>query len=537
MIDAGIEFPADSPTLWVAAAWIERHCRIPDRFGNPIAFTLYPWQLYCTLRHYELKPTAKVGQLATAFRFRRSLVVGGQKLGKSPWAAAMMLVEAAGPSVFAGWAAEGDLYICQDHGCECGWEYPYDAGEAKGIPRANPEIQLTASSVDQVRNVYAPFQTMVKRGPLGAQITVGQEFSRVGTDGRVDTVTSAALSRLGNPITACVQDEVGTWTETNKLIHLAQTQRRGAAGMQGRALGITNPPDPSQDSDGQRTMESLREDIFVWWREPPKQLSWRNKRERRKILEYVYAGCGHIDIDSIEAEAAELDETDSAQAERFFGNRMVYGQGSWADGEKWDARARPQVVPDGTEVVIGFDGSDSNDWTGFRCETQAGYQFTPRFRETGLPMIWNPAESGGQVPRLEVDAAIDELFARYTVVRLYGDPPYWKTEMDAWEARFGEERVIKWATYRINQAHAAAERLLTDMVKVDSEFHHDGCPTTATHVKHARKSPRPGERYVLAKPSPTQKIDMCMTSILCHEAAGDVTAAGLWTTTYAMHYA
>jgi hypothetical protein len=37
----------------------------------------------------------------------------------------------------------------------------------------------------------------------------------------------------------------------------------------------------------------------------------------------------HVNLDSIEAEAAELMETDPAQAERFFGNRAVAGHGSW----------------------------------------------------------------------------------------------------------------------------------------------------------------------------------------------------------------
>jgi hypothetical protein len=33
---------------------------------------------------------------------------------------------------------------------------------------------------------------------------------------------------------------------------------------------------------------------------------------------------------------------------------------------------------------------------------------------------------------------------------------------------------------------------------------------------------------VLGKPSQTQKIDGAVTGILCHEAAGDVTAVKLW---------
>ena len=79
--------------------------------------------------------------------------------------------------------------------------------------------------------------------------------------------------------------------------------------------------------------------------------------------------------------------------------------------------------------------------------------------------------------------------------------------------------------------HAAAERLLMDVTKADSEFTHDGCETTAAHVRSAKKERRLNGRYVLVKPGDGRKIDMAVCSIICHEAAGDVTAANLWTPT------
>ena len=142
--------------------------------------------------------------------------------------------------------------------------------------------------------------------------------------------------------------------------------------------------------------------------------------------------------------------------------------------------------------------------------------------------MWNPADFGGQVPRLEVSAAVEELFRKYDVVRMYCDPPYWETEVDAWAERFGEKRVIRWPTYRAAAMHAACERLKTDVSKRDSTFSHDGCPYASAHILNARAAARPGGRYVLVKPSQTQKIDLAVVSVLVHEAAGDVTAAGSW---------
>ncbi len=300
--------------------------------------------------------------------------------------------------------------------------------------------------------------------------------------------------------------------------------RRGAAAMGGRSMETTNCFDPSEGSVAQRTFESAAKDIFRYYEPPPAHLKYTVKAERRQIHNYNYAGSPHADRNGIEAEAAELLEKDPAQAERFFGNRVVYGAGSWCDGDRWDARAEPRPVPDGTAVVAGFDGSDVDDWTAMRLETEAGYQFTPVYGPDRRPTIWNPAEWSGQVPRLEVDAAVEEIFTRFRVVRWYGDPPGWESEIDAWAAKYGDKRVIRWETYRPVQMHAAAERLLTDINKADSTWTHDGCPITAAQIRNARRLARASQRYVLGKPSQQQKIDAAVTSVICHEAAGDVPA-------------
>ncbi|MFI2367293.1 hypothetical protein [Streptomyces sp. NPDC018833] len=526
--EAAAEFVVDFPTLWIVPDWIEHHCPIPDGFRVGEPMELYPWQLWCTVNHYRVKPEARVGQLAPAFHYRRSQVVAPQKTGKGPWSATIVLAEAAGPVVFDGWAKGGERYRCSEHGCGCGWWYEYAAGEPMGVPWPTPLIQLTATSEDQVANVYRPLRSMVKRGPLDELMQAGEEFTRVGNDGRIDVVTSSALSRLGNPIVFAMQDETGLYTTANKLRRVAETQRRGAAGMGGRSMETTNGWDPSEQSVAQTTSESKRRDIFRYHPQPPRSLSYGDKRQRRKIHSIVYAGSAHVDLDAIEAEAAEIMEKDPAQAERFFGNRCVAGSASWLDPAKWAAKAKPQRVRPMTRIVLGFDGSDMDDWTAIRAETMDGYQFTPLHGDDDAPTIWNPADYGGQVPRAEVRAAMDQLMNRYDVVRLYADPPYWDTEIDEWVDKYGEERVIRWHTRRIVQMHSACERLRTDVLKRDADgFTHDGCPITETHIANTRAASRPMDRYVLRKASPSQKIDATIPSILAHEALGDVIAAGL----------
>ncbi|GFH38903.1 hypothetical protein [Streptomyces pacificus] len=528
--DAAAEFVVHFPTLWVVPDWIEAHCPVPDGFRQGEDMELYPWQLWCTVNHYRVKPAARVGQLAPAFQYRRSQVVAPQKTGKGPWSATIVLAEAAGPVVFAGWARGGERYRCSDHGCGCGWWYEYPAGEPMGVPWPTPQIQLTATSEDQVANVYRPLQSMVKLGPLGEVMRVGEEFTRVADRGRIDVVTSSALSRLGNPIIFALQDETGLYTAANKLRRVAETQRRGTAGMGGRSMETTNAWDPSEQSVAQTTSESKARDIFRYHPQAPRSLSYGDKRQRRRIHAIVYAGSAHVDLDAIEAETAEILEKDPAQAERFFGNRCVAGSSAWLDVAKWAAKAKPRRVRPMTRIVLGFDGSDVDDWTAIRAETMDGYQFTPLWGPDDEPTVWNPADFGGQVPRAEVRAAMDQIMNRYDVVRLYADPPYWETEVDEWVDKYGEERVIRWHTRRVVQMHSAAERLRTDVLKrnVDgASFAHDGCSITEAHIANTRAAARPSDRYVLRKASPAQKIDATIPSILAHEALGDVIAAGL----------
>ncbi|HXH57736.1 hypothetical protein [Iamia sp.] len=522
----------DFPTLWVVPSWIEQHCIIPDGFHKGRRYVLADWQLWCTVNHYRVRPeTVWVPErpvLAPAFQNRRSLVVAPQKTGKGPWAASMVCVEAVGPALFGGWAEEGERYLCAEHGCSCGWSYDYEVGEPKGIAWPTPLIQLTATSEDQVGNIYKPLQSMIRGGPLAERMLIRGDFIRLPNDGEIQVVTASASSRLGNPVTFVVQDETGLYTKSNKLKDVAQTQRRGAAGMGGRVLETTNCWDPAEESTAQDTFEALAEDVFRFYRKPPAHLSYGDKRERARVHRFVYQGSWWVDLDGIENEAAELIEKDPAQAERFFGNRVVHGKGTWLKDGLWDLRTvKEHLVPEGSPVCAGFDGSDNNDHTAIRLETFDGHRFTPRYGPDRRPTIWDPAQWGGEIPRGEVNAAVEEVCRRYRVKRAYCDPRDWQTEIGTWALEHGDDVFVPWPTNKIDRMYAALNRFVNDLL-VPGRTSHDSCPITSAHVANARKVAKPGDKYILAKPTEHQKIDAAMADVLAHEAAADARAAG-WT--------
>lgn len=527
-VEAGVKWP----TLLVAYEWVEQHCVVPDGFQRGERFELVPWQAWALLNFYRLKLDAKVGQLAPAFHYRRGQIVLPQKAGKAPYTAAHICVEGVGPALFAGWAAGGETWDCRDYGCGCGWLYEYDPGEAMGQPWPTPLIQITATSEDQTENVYDALRPMIDDGPLHELIPkTGEEFIRLPGGGRIDVVTSSAKSRLGQRVTYCPQDETGTWVPATGMQKVAEIQRRGLAGMGGRAEETTNAWDPGEGSTAQRTAESKRPDIFRYHPEPPTGLNYPNKSERRKIHRAVYIGCHWIDLDSIEAEAAELIETDPAQAERFFGNRTVAGSHKAFDADLYRSLAKPGGIEPGRKVALGFDGALTRDATGLvTTDIETGHQVVAGFWERPREL---PDNAEWMVPIGEVNAAIAHAFETWDVWRLYADPPHYQDDLNRWAGEYGEDRIVLWWTNHYKRMAYALRQFKDAMAK--REMSHDGDGRLAEHVANAvRRVTRMrdedgGWLWTIGKEgekSPN-KIDLAMAACLSWAARGDAIQAGV----------
>lgn len=180
-------------------------------------------------------------------------------------------------------------------------------------------------------------------------------------------------------------------------------------------------------------------------------------------------------------------------------------------------------------------GSENDDWTVIRLETAQGFQFTPRWRATDEPMIWNPAQHGGRIPRLQVHDAWAELASVFKLERIYCDPGFndphdptsWITEIELWDRLHGPNTFVPWqmgGQTRTRAVHASLVRFESDLRS--RALTHDGCPVTTAHIANARKIAKPGDRFILGKPAQHQKIDAAVTAVLCHEAASDARAAG-----------
>ena len=514
----GPEFEGEFPSLgWSVGEWIEAHCVIPDgeQAGQPYLLTDEMWTFL--VKHYRLRLDAREAEWQTAWQYTRSMLVRPQKWGKSPFAGAAICAEAVGDVVFAGWDADG---------------------EPVGRPWPTAIIQVTASTEDQTDNIYKALRPMIDNGPLNDLIPdTGETRINLPGSGWIEPVTSKALSRLGARVTFVPQDEPGTWPGGSQLERMADTQYRGLAGTGGRAMLITNGWDLAENSVAQQLAEAHEPNVLVDHVRAPEGLSYTNKADRQRIHRIVYGDStlkldrrgdrlsGWVNLDRIEIEAAALVKRDPSQAARFFGNIPSAGTGVWLQPGQYKDRVEVQDRPKSVPVGLGFDGSDVDDWSAIRLSTFDFHKFTP-LDHLGRRTIWNPALTGGKIPRLEVMAAFEFIFQNYDVVRAYMDPPLWATEVNYLQGKYGDRCVVEWPTYRIKPMHAALERLKTDIINPTSGLSFDGDPDAEIHYRNAVMRARNGQTYILGKPADNQKIDVVMSDVLAHEAVNDAIAAG-----------
>jgi len=493
---------------WQVLAWTGQNLLQPDgpNAGRPWRYT--DEQARFVLWWYAVDERGR-------FLYRQGMLRRLKGWGKDPVGATLCAVELCGVCRFGGWDA---------------------AGQPVAIPHPSPWVITAAVSLVQTKNTMLLFPSLFTADALeDHRIDIGKEIIYT-RNGLLEAVTSSPRSLEGKRTTFSLKNETHHWLENNDGLAMAEVIARNltkARGGEARALSISNAHNPGEGSDaeldydawlaattGRATSDFLYDSI-----EAPDGIDIDDADQVRAGLTAARGDSVWLDLDRHVAEILSP-RTSAGHNRRFYFNQIVAGDNAWLRRQDWDDLTAAAAVPDGSAIVVGFDGSDSDDWTALRCETAAGYQFTPRFAD-GKPMIWDPVQHGGYVPRGEVNAAVAQLFDRYRVVRMYCDPPFWQSEIDAWAGRHGDKVVIRWATYRPRQMAEALERFRTDVAA--RAISHDGCQITSRHVGNAHADHRPqGVLVRKDKPVSRNKIDALMSSALAHEAALDVTAAGAW---------
>ncbi len=517
------EFPSLG---YLVGEWIEDNCLIPDgpRMGEPYILTNEMW------RHlvwaYRLREDATQHDGSDAFVFVGSQLMRPQKWGKDPFLATRVIFHALGPSLFAGWDANG---------------------EPVGMEHPSPWICIAATEERQTVNTYQPVRYMLEKGPLASTpgLDVGVMRTTLPGGGYIDPVTRSATGRLGGRFTFVTITESGILVGDSPTggVEFARVLKRNVAGMGGMWTEATNAFDPTELSVAQRTMEADADDVFIDYRRPtrsPVPLDDEDGLIREIIHLYgdsAKANGGWVSERRILAEIRRADSGEG-HSRRFWLNEITAGSKVAVEPAQWHSLARPNPknpendpLKPGETIALGFDGSRARDCTSIRaCRIRDGRLFHVK--------IWNPAEYPGHtVPRLEVDKQVRNLFEVYNVYYLFADPFYWQDYLDAWAGEF-PKKVVEFPTNQEIRMDKAIRRFLTAYRA--GELTHDGNKESTEHAFNAvltkgkRKAARdqedpdgaPEHYLKLEKKREGVHIDDFVAGILAYEARGQAIEDG-----------
>ena len=234
------------------------------------------------------------------------------------------------------------------------------------------------------------------------------------------------------------------------------------------------------------------------------------------------------DVDGI-VEQWDDPTADRAFLERVWLNRPVKASARAFDVKVWSKLEDNEFsVPPTDMITLGFDGARKGDCTALvGCHIETGHLFTLG--------VWKGSrvESERKRTQGEVNEAVEVAFATWNVWRMYCDPPYWETSVDAWRGEYGEERVMEWWTNRW-KVMAYALRAFREAIDA-GDLSHDGHDDLALHIGNAAKKElnmRDDEGNKLwnirkERPDSPNKIDAAMAAVLSWEARRDAVASGV----------
>lgn len=521
--------PGAVPTLgYDVIDWISEMLAAPDR-GDYEPFLLYPEQEDFVLRYYELDP--RTGKR----RFRRGVISRPRGWGKSPFLAALAIVEALGPVVPDGWDAEG---------------------QPVGKPWAEvrtPLVQIAAVSETQTKNTWTPLLEMLQGPVLDEYPGLEPLDTFVNLPrGRIEPITSSARTVKGNKPVFAVLDQTEEWVRSNRGNRLAETMRINAAKVGGTTIESPNAFIPGEGSVAEESAAfwtKIREGrakddgLFYDHREAPPETDMTDRQSLTAGLAYTYGDSadrngGHVDLDTIVATIWDP-STDPQTARADFLNQITHASDSWISQPEWaGVAAADKVVGRGEEVVLGFDGSrrrnrgvtDATALVG--CRVSDGHLF--------LLGCWEqpdgPFGQDWQVPTVEVLATVEDAFRDYKVVGMYADPARWESHVAKWEADHGRRLKLKASTQhpiewwmtggRSGHIVRALEKFRSSVV--DGELTHDGSSVMTRHILNARRrESRSGIQIMKEHPDSSKKIDVAVAAVLAWQARVDAMAKGL----------
>ena len=426
----------------------------------------------------------------------RGLPKGSRKTEFAAWVA---LAEMAGPCRFDRW----------------------EDGKPVGRRVVDPYVVCAAASYEQADLLLSAARASVTEGPLADFFECYEKEIQIkGEPGVLVRVPAVAGTNDGLRPTFVVADETHEWVGSRSRVHLVLegglSKRRDAW-----SLSITTAGNPKVESValthyeyGKRVNAGEIDDpgfLFVW-REPKVNVDQLDQDAMRTA---ALAEANPEPWKRLDDLGRRYHEIALHEFCRYHLNMWVEpDEERWLPPGAWESCADPKDVPDGTRIVLGFDGSYSGDSTALVGATVAE---VPYLFVLGL---WEHPGGGAswKVDHDEVEAAVQAAFRTFEVAEMSADPPYWAQQLTRWAEQYGEDRVLAFNTFVRKRMAAACSSFY--QAATSGGLTHDAHPGLARHVGNAVLKESSAGAYITKedKSSP-RKIDAAIAGVIAWNRA------------------
>jgi phage terminase large subunit-like protein len=188
----------------------------------------------------------------------------------------------------------------------------------------------------------------------------------------------------------------------------------------------------------------------------------------------------------------------------------------WLPAGAWEACEQTGPVPDGTEVILGFDGSfngDSTALTVVSCPSEDG-----ELPHVDVAEAWERPDSlvgEWRVPILEVEDAIRAACRRWDVREIVCDPYRWARTYQVLE-----DEGLPIVEFPQSPARMIPATTRYYEAVVNQQLTQSGDPRLARHLSNcAIKTDNRGSRLTKEHRHSTRRIDLAVAAVMAHERA------------------
>ena len=520
---------------------VDNLCHGPgDLLGNPIEAGLTNEERLFLYRAYEVYPRLEDwGE----YRELHALVDEAEQLtGRRRFKRAVYSRrKGARKTELAAWVAIAEMDPNGPVRCD-GWRLERGAWVPSGRPVRDPFIPMVAYTEEQVEDLaYAAAFEILRRCDLASDYdAMLEEIRHRHSPGKIAPYAAAPSGRDGARTTFQHFDE----THLFILEKLRRAHRVMMRNIPKRALAdawameTTTMFGPGEGSVAELAYEYALAVLEGRLTDSTLYFDHRQASEDHEIgapgdiddeeaMAALVEASGDVTWSDLRAARNEMHDPNADEAEwrRYWLNQPRKPTKKWLSKMLWAALAHEVLAwkardaqagwpPEGTRVVLGFDGSYNRDSTALVGATVAAkpHVFVVKAWEK------NPGRTGWRTPRGEVDREINAALQRWQVLELAPDPPGWHREIEEWEVGPFGSIVVRFETRMPSRMGPACDDM--EQAAKDREFTHDGNPALARHVGNCTTEERAGH-VVVTKPDSNSpdKIDLAVGAIVAHHRA------------------